>query len=422
MAQGKIQNKTLACWGVLSLALLLVLMQGCGHAPKREHPIPVDKIDQAQIPGVDLARMWGDTAGFARADLMKGLSSANQAWATASKAEVKRLFYGIMNQPHNYLAISGGGSDGAYGAGLLVGWTKTGTRPEFTLVTGVSTGALIAPFAFLGPDYDDELEQFYTTTTTKDIMIKRSTLSAINSDAAADSSPLKAKIQAAFDEKVIAAIGAEYKKGRRLYIGTTNLDVSRPVIWNIGSIAASGAPGAKDLIHEIILASASIPGAFPPVFIDVEVDGQTYDEMHVDGGTTSQVYIYPISMDFKVVKKNLHVQGQPRVFIIRNAKLAPEAETVPNKIFPIAGAAVSSLIRTQGIGDLYRIFLETRRDGLDYNLTYIPDNFDVESTEPFDTAYMNALFKVGHDMATGGNTWLKKPPCYKGCEAYLVEK
>ncbi len=418
VVQGKTQNTKLARWGVMSLALLLVLMQGCGHAPKREHPIPVDKIDQAQIPGVDLARMWGDTSGFPRVSMAEGTGSEEQSWVVTSRAELKKIYGGIMDRPHNYLAISGGGSNGAYGAGVLVGWTKAGTRPEFTLVTGVSTGALIAPFAFLGSDYDDELEKFYTTITTKDILIKRSTLSAINSDAAADSAPLKALIQSTIDDKMIAAIGAEYGKGRRIYIGTTNLDVSRPVIWNVGRIAASGAPGSKALIHEVILASASIPGAFPPVYIDVEVDGQTYDEIHVDGGTTSQVYVYPMSMDFKKATKRLNVQGKPKVFIIRNAILTTEKKTIPNKIFPISAAAVSSLIRTQGIGDLYRIFLETQRDGLDYNLTYIPDDFDVESTEPFDTAYMKALFKVGHDMATSGKMWLKTPPCYKGCQRY----
>jgi len=418
LVQGKTQTMTMTRWTVLSLTLLLLLMQGCGHAPKRENPIPVDKIDQASVPGVDNARMWPDQANFRSVLSSQKQVTWAQSWATATPAELKAVFGGIMNRPHHYLALSGGGSDGAYGAGVLAGWTRAGTRPDFTLVTGISTGALIAPFAFLGPEYDDELKKFFTTTSTRGIMIKRSTLSAINSNAAADTAPLKSKIKTAFDDKFIAAIGAEFKKGRRLFIGTTNLDVSRPVIWNIGRIAASGAPGANDLIHEIILASASIPGAFPPVFIDVEVDGQIYDEMHVDGGTVSQVYVYPIALDWKLVLKALNVKGKPSVYIIRNAKLKPKAETMPNKIFPISSRAISSLVRTQGIGDLFRIYLETQRDGLDYNLTYIPDDFDVESKEPFDMDYMNALYQVGHDMAAGGKVWLKAPPCYKGCKAF----
>jgi hypothetical protein len=275
MVPGKTQSTALARWGTLSLALLLVLVQGCGHAPQRQHPIPPDMIEKAKIPGIDNARRWGDTSGLASVRAFTGSGSNTHSWLTLPKAELKSVYGGIMNRPHHYLAISGGGSQGAFGAGILVGWTASGTRPEFTLVTGVSTGALTAPFAFLGPDYDDELKHFYTDTSTKDIMIKHSFLTTIEGDSAASTAPLKARIQKAFDDEFIARIAAEHSKGRRLYIGTTNLDATRPVIWDIGAIAASGAPGANALIHEIILASTSIPVAFPPVFIDVEAEGQT---------------------------------------------------------------------------------------------------------------------------------------------------
>jgi predicted acylesterase/phospholipase RssA len=346
----------------------------------------------------------------------------SHSWLTLPKAELKSIFGGIMNRPHHYLALSGGGPQGAYGAGILVGWTKTGTRPEFTMVTGVSTGSLIAPFAFLGPEYDDELRHFYTDSSTKDIMVKHGLLATIEGDAAASTAPLKERIKKTFDDEFIARIAAEHRKGRRLYIGTTNLDATRPVIWNIGAIAASGAPGANDLIHEVILASASIPVAFPPVFINVEAEGQTYQEIHVDGGVTRQVYIYPMGVDFRKVEKALGIQGPPHLHVIRNAKLEPKAKTVPGKLFPIAETTVSSLIRTQGIGDLDKIYLETQRDGLDYNLTYIPDNFDVESHEPFDKDYMRALFKVGYDLSVQGKAWMKLPPCYEGCKPFNYQK
>ncbi len=197
----------------------------------------------------------------------------------------------------NYLAISGGGENGAYGAGLLTGWTALGTRPEFKGVTGVSTGALIAPFAFLGPAYDAQLERFYTTIDRGDVMRSRGLITALLRDSLYDSTPLLNLIRGALTPEMVAAIGREYsEKGRLLLVGTTNLDVPVGVLWNIGDIAASGRQDATELIAKILLASASIPGAFPPVMIDIESGGHHFQEMHVDGGTVAQVMLYPPSL------------------------------------------------------------------------------------------------------------------------------
>ena len=194
------------------------------------------------------------------------------------------------------------------------------------------------------------------------------------------------------------------------HIGTTNLDSMRPVSWRVSSIAASGHPGALALIRQIILASASIPVAFPPVLFDVEANGERYDELHVDGGAASQVYLYPVGVDWEKVLRELEVRGTPRVYIIRNARIEPHWKPVENKLFPIVGRSVESLVRTQGIGDLYRLYIEATRDGLDFNLAYIPGDFREQPKETFDTEYMRALYNAAFELAKEGYPWRKVPP------------
>jgi predicted acylesterase/phospholipase RssA len=196
-----------------------------------------------------------------------------------------------MGREHDYLVLSGGGGNGAFGAGLLAGWTAHGSRPEFQIVSGVSTGALIAPFAFLGPAYDGTLRDVYTRYSTEDLVESRSLLSIVRGDAALSTARLRALIAHYLDDAVIAAIAAEGARGRSLFVGTTNLDAGRPVVWDITRIAAHGTPAARELIYDVILASTAIPGAFPPVMIQVEAHGLRYDEMHVDGGVTSQLFL-----------------------------------------------------------------------------------------------------------------------------------
>jgi predicted acylesterase/phospholipase RssA len=291
-----------------------------------------------------------------------------------------------------------------------VGWTAAGTRPEFTMVTGISTGALTAPFAFLGPDYDPQLKAVYTTTTTKDIAEKRYFLSAAFSDSMADTKPLRALIARYITLDLIAAIAREHKRGRRLFIGTVNLDASRSVIWNLGAIAASDYPRKVDLIHDVLQASAAIPVAFPPVVIPVEANGKAYDEMHVDGGTGSQVFVYPAAVDWRAIVSKLKAVGDPRVYVIRNAFLDPDFRGVKRNILPIAGRSIDSLIRTQGLGDLYQIYALCRRDGNDFNLAYIPSDFTDKPAEGFDPVYMSKLFQRGYQMARTGYHWNRSPP------------
>lgn len=384
---------------VLLLAVILIInIPGCASLPKR-NPVPEMQSQIAQIPGIPMARFWGDQLP---PYLDKRLATL--------KAQMRANNPEAIGRPHNYLAISGGGANGAFGAGLLVGWTIAGDRPSFDIVTGISTGALIAPSAFLGPQYDMKLRDVYTTVSTEELIEVRGFLKIITGDAATSSKPMQKLIARYYDQRMLAAIAAEYEKGRRLFIGTTNLDAERPVFWDITAIAASGDPKALELVHKIILASASIPAAFPPVYIEVEADGQRYDEMHVDGGTTTQVFLFPTELDWSEIADKLRVKGKSRVFVIRNSFLQPQWEAVEPRLVPIAMRSISSLIRTQGIGDIYRIYIEAQAVGIDYNLAHIPSDFQERPTEEFDPEYMEKLFDLGFEMAKDGYPWLKAPP------------
>jgi predicted acylesterase/phospholipase RssA len=384
--------------------VLLPLLQGCA-TPERLSAVPEDQQAAAIVDGMPGIRYWQ------KADL----ELMEQDGIEAYKREAE-LFAAAGNSgqlpPANYLAISGGGEDGAFGAGLLVGWTEAGTRPEFKLVTGVSTGALTAPFAFLGPKYDEQLKAVYTTINGSDVLEERGMLAALFDDALADNAPLKRLVARFVTADMLKEIAAEYAKGRLLLIGTTNIDARRPVIWNISKIAASGNPKALDLVQEILVASAAIPGAFPPSMIDVVANGKPYQEMHVDGGASAQVFVYPSRLKIKEISEESGNTRERRAFIIRNARLDPDWAETKRQTLSIAGRAVSSLIQTQGVGDLYRIFATAERDGVDFNLAYIPSSFTVPLKEPFDQHYMNELFKVGYELGRSGYDWNKAPPGY----------
>jgi len=351
--------------GIALLVIANIALCSCATLTDR-HPVPQQYVQTAKIQGIPFARSWGDEIP---ADLKERLSKVRK--------QIEELNPDAKWQTINYLALSGGGSNGAFGAGLMVGWTAAGDRPEFNVVTGVSTGALIAPFAFLGPEQDALLKKFFTTTSTKDVITIHPLLKILTGESAASSEPLRQTLREIFDEKMMADIAAQYARGRRLLIGTTNLDADRPVIWNITAIAASGHPRSAALVADILLASASIPGVFPPVFIEVEADGKNYDEIHVDGGASSQVFLYPASLDVRQIGKDLGIEGKHRMFLIRNSFLKPQWKAVKPSLTAIAGRSLGTMIRNQGIGDLYRIYLAALRDGIEYNLAFIPEDFQM---------------------------------------------
>jgi predicted acylesterase/phospholipase RssA len=381
-------------WRILLTLVVVALLSGCAAPPERERPLPGQLAPLAEIPGIPGARHWGDTAP-------EGLRD----WLSLPDESLRARYGEIMDQPHSYLVISGGGGEGAFGAGLLVGWSARGDRPEFQIVSGISTGALIAPFAFLGSRYDPVLEDAYTHYATADLMKGRSLVDILRGDAAADVIGLKRLLEHHLNDRVIEEIAEEGRKGRSLYIGTTNIDAARPVLWNITRIAASGAPGAPELIRSVVLASTAIPGAFPPVLIEVEADGERYEEMHVDGGVTTQLFLSYAGMDWRRIAQRLQVEGGTTVYAIRNAKLHQTWETVPRRLPSVVKRSVSTLIKSQGLGDLARLYIVARENGFAYRLAYIPDSFQAESNEAFDKAYMAELFQLGYELSRDGQVW-----------------
>ena len=376
--------------------LSVLLLTACSGVVR--NPMPGEFFQEATVLGRDDLRFWAS-------------EDFSPPWLTLPREqgdEIRRNHPAISNTEHHYLAISGGGANGAYGAGLLVGWSALGTRPEFSMVTGISTGALTAPFAFLGERYDDQLQEVYTTLDTSSILELGNVFNVFRSDAITDVTPLKNTIEKYVTDDMIADIAREHRSGRTLLIGTTNLDAGEAIYWNIGRIANTGHPEASALIRDVLRASASIPGVFPPVYIKAQTpDGRTYDEMHVDGGTSAQMFLYPPRMDWKRVTEVLNVQGTPNAHVIRNSYLRSDYEPVSPRLGPILGRTINSLIRTQGIGDAYRIHALAERDGVDVRLTWIPDDaVDVQAEEAFDPYYMKALFDFGYERAVSGKPWL----------------
>jgi predicted acylesterase/phospholipase RssA len=390
-------------FGAASLPLAL---PGCA-IPVRLPAVPRGKASAATVLGVPNERFFITEAA--------GQAALHQEfWDAATRLIASRGAPAGSPLPAlDLLGISGGGDNGAYGAGLLNGWTSLGSRPEFFLVTGISTGALTAPFAFLGPARDAELKAVYTDITLADVLAMRGLLrAALFNDGLADNTPLFNTISRYLNEAMLADIAAEYRRGRLLLVGSTNLDAQQPVIWNIGAIAASGHPKALETVRKVLLASAAIPAAFSPVLFDVEQDGRRYQEMHVDGGAFAQVFLYPASvgrMRRERIAKRLPVPPA-RAWVIRNARLDPEWSDVERRTYGIAGRAITSMIAASGYNDVLRIYAAAQRDHVDYNLSFIGSDFTVEYGKPFEQSYMRPLYDYGYARIRNGTAWVHEPP------------
>jgi hypothetical protein len=314
----------------------------------------------------------------------------------------------------NFLALSGGASYGAYGAGLLNGWSKSRTRPVFYFVTGISAGGIIAPFAFVGSKYDAKLKKFFTDYSTKDILYRKGTLPTLLGNSIASTAPLKHLIDQNIDQELLNDVAEGYKEGRRLYIGTTNLDERRLVIWDMGKIASSGNPNALNLFRQIILASASIPVVFPPVFIQVESGGEVYNEMHVDGGISKNIFfIYDVDADLykKASEKGIDLSKvHRRLYLILNGYTKKFSKEVPNTLPGIAQVSFELMATNKSVGEIYELYNLSSTHGTDFNLAYIPSDKPPEEKEFFDPVEMRRLFDMGFKAAEHGYDWKKEPP------------
>ncbi len=385
-----------------ALAVLAVLAGAIGCASTMRIPVPVELADKVEVAGVGQVRGWGDAP-------MKNIDQLAKLRRKQMLAK-RPAFLKKRNQTISYLAISGGGSNGAFGAGLLNGWTDSGKRPKFEIVSGVSTGALIAPFAFLGSEYDKPLREIYTLYSTKDILEPQILAGLLGGNAVSSTKPLERLIAHYVDRSFMEAIAREHVKGRRLLIGTTNLDAERPVVWNMGGIAQRNSDEALQLFRDVLLASAALPGLFPPVYVKVTSNGKTYEEMHVDGGTTENAFLLPLDLDLKRYDRINGVRWKRRIYIIANDKTDPSPEDVNGTALEIAGRSISTLIKQQTEGDLIKLYLRAKENKIDYNVASIPVGFKAESSEPFDKKYMSKLYELGYELGKKGYKWRKKPP------------
>jgi hypothetical protein len=366
-----------------------LVLQGCATISRE--PFTERQQVEAAIPGIPAARFWADAPDAAR--------------------QMSPSLLGARGQK-TMLALSGGSDNGAYGAGVLKGWTQSGTRPEFSIVTGVSTGALIAPFAFLGPDQDATLERLFTTISARDIYKGRFPLAIPASPSAASTKPLTRLIASVMTDALIDRVGREHVRGRRLMVGTANLDAQRMVIWNMGAIAASDAPGRYLLFRQVLLASSAIPGFFTPVMIRTEFGGRAISEMHVDGGTTAQIFSLPdevitgASTDLRPAAgaRPLHI------YMIVNNKLNGEFGLVKPKTIPIASRSISLNLRSSMAGSINLSYLYSKARGINFNLSFIDKDYPDEGHKLFDTAYMRGLYDHGIELGRTGSFWQKRPP------------
>jgi hypothetical protein len=344
--------------------------------PQERVAFTAEEEDAAVISGIPDARVWGDSdTAFARV-----LPQASGPW----------------------LAISGGGSDGAYGAGVLTGWTEAGTRPEFAVVTGSSIGSLIAPFAFLGPRYDEEIRKNFTTIAAADIFEDR-----VTRDSLFDHWPLKRIIEQRVTPKLLSEIAAEHARGRRLLVATTNLDAGRRVLWNMGAIAARGDDKALKLFRDILLASCSIPGFFSPIGIEVESNGKRFEEMHNDGTLTAPFFAIPESM---------FAAGGPsrpplaQLYVIVNSKLGPEFQ-MPSRTIPgVLGRSIAVALTAALRAEVMLIQVAAQRHSIALHIAYVDSAFNVPSRGPFDGKYMQALYDFGVADGKKGTAFEKAVP------------
>jgi hypothetical protein len=396
---------------LLAVLVLAAATAGCGTLAR--NPTPSDRTAEARVPGMPEVRAWAGSIS----------PSMERDFTLSFEQESRRDFPigadGAVVYPH--LALSGGGANGAFGAGFLNGWTATGKRPVFKLVTGVSTGALMAPFAFLGPEYDDALREFYTTTRTRDIFRIGSVFGLVGQvlggDSLADIGPLTELLARHVDEKLLASVAAAHREGRRLYVGTADLDSQRFVVWNLGLIAASGQPGALELFRKAMLASASIPIAFPPVLFDVEVDGQRYDELHVDGAVAATVFLNGGVFRSSILRERAgRGPGREEIFVIHNGQLRALPSPTPRSVVGIAGRVFEAAGRASVAGDLIRIYAFATRNEASYRWITIGPDVSLAAAETFDPVKMGELYRIGYEAALAGPQWRTRPP---GSEAIL---
>jgi Patatin-like phospholipase len=358
------------------------LLADCSSFPRKS--FTREQQDVAGIPGIADARIWAD--------------DPTSLSRTAPFTDGQRKPTSI-----DVLALSGGGAEGAFGAGLLVGWTEAGNRPEFSMVSGTSSGALIAPFAFLGVSHDPTLKELFSSGIAESLLHVDG-LNAIFGSGVFKTEPLRLLIARYVDEELLHLIASEHRRGRRLFIVTTNIDAQRTAVWNMGAIAASDYSGRLQLFRDILVASASAPGLFAPAYIEVQAGNARFQEMHVDGAVTSNVLAVPEAVLLqKVAFANA---AKPKLYIIVNGKITPDFAVIGDSTLSIVARSFYSSVKANTRNTLIATYDFARRNGWQFRLAGIPPDYAMTSTTfNFDTDYMRGLFDLGFSMGRTGQQW-----------------
>ncbi|WP_153912347.1 patatin-like phospholipase family protein [Shewanella sp. TC10] len=381
--------------------LMLTILMGCSTTHTLDIRVPEKGYEQAMVAdnsainATEPLRFWaGEQTDFLYSELDK---------TTPLTVEGDAL---------NILVLSGGGAKGAFGAGVVNGLYERDELEQYTIVTGVSAGALIAPFAFLGGDEIPRLKQVMLGISDKEVIGKRNFLNTLFKDGFSNGDNMLEFIAHVYNPEMIEQIAKQHQAGRRLFIGTTQFDSGRLSIWNIGQIANSDIENKQALIHQIIAASSSIPGVFPPQFIQVNYQGEQYEELHVDGGLSAQMFFEPTKTDYNQISKALGLSQQPYIHVIRNGMFNMPYEATPDKGMALLTRSIKSLTVLQSRGDLYKMLYDSELQQIDLHFTYVDDEFTAPSKTKamFDLEYMKTLYQYGFDKVANDTVWSQELP------------
>ena len=384
-------------WCGAAMLLLVAILNACATTPRPTPPpagVPVDQ------PWGSVPAQLTDSFSDSLVDSLRAKFEQAQAAADAGKI------------PYRALTLSGGGSRGAYGAGVLSGWTERGDRPQFDVVTGISTGALMATHAFLGSDFDAELA-LYKNLTNDDVFQERGTIATLRSTAALDTAPLREKLASVISEETLDLVAAEYHEGRRLFIGTTNLDANLFTIWDMGAIADSDRPDRFERYIDVIMASAAFPVAFPPVYIEVQGETGTYTQMHGDGGVRETAFFF----DFiEEIERAADAAGlsitdfKQELYLLNNGPIATLGiktyRPTEGNLLAVADATITSLLAKVTQGSVYRLWVLAMVDGADFHFSFVPSDYEFTTGSlTFDPDEQTALYELGYRQALDGSAW-----------------
>jgi len=391
-------------WMIPVLTLLAVLVSACASTPR---PTPPEE-------GAPLGQPWGSVPLQAAAgEIDKNIADSFIRSLQAKRDEMRQA--GVTGKiPYRALTLSGGGSRGAYGAGVLSGWTERGDRPQFDVVTGISTGALMATHAFLGPEFDDDLA-IYKTMGDDDVFRELSLMKALKGPAMLETTPLRETLLTFITEGTLDQVAAEYRKGRRLFIGTTNLDANVFTVWDMGQIAGSARADRLKRYIDVVMASAAFPIAFPPIYLEVEGESGTFTEMHADGGIRESAFFFDFDL-LEDVRQAMETAGihenefRQELYLLINAPLAGTGtrsyKPIEGRMGPIAEATVDAFLTKVTQGSVYRLWVLAMVHGADFHLSFVPPDFEFTTGSlSFDVAEQTALFDRGYQQALEGVAW-----------------